>query len=251
MTTFSWQLHTPITAIIFDCDGTLTTIEGIDELAKHKGVSTQVASLTAQAMGQSGLNPTLYQRRLLLVDPQKDQVNALGHQYFACQTPDAKQVIQIFKRLNKSIYLVSAGLYPAVKIFGELLEIPTQHIYAVDIQFDGQGRFRDYEKNSPLVTAQGKRLIVSELKKLHSNFVYVGDGLNDYVTYDLATRFVGYGGVFYRENIAKNCEYYIRTPSLTALLPLTLTAPEYEKLLPDEIELFQQGLAAISAQPKT
>lgn len=75
----------------------------------------------------------------------------------------------------------------------------------------------------------------------------VGDGLNDYVTYDLVTRFVGYGGIFYRENMAKNCEYYIRTASLSALLPLAITQFEYEHLLPNEQALYHAGLATISA----
>jgi len=247
MTIHPWQLHSPIDTIIFDCDGTLATIEGIDELAKHKGVGNEVASLTAKAMGQSGLNPDLYQKRLALVDPKKTQVYSLGHQYFANQTPDANAVIQLLKRLGKTIYLVSAGLYPAVKIFGELLQIPEQNIYAVDIQFDTEGNFIDYEKTSPLVTANGKRVIVNELKKNHPELLYVGDGLNDYVTYDLVTRFVGYGGIFYRENMAKNCEYYIRTASLSALLPLAITQFEYEHLLPNEQALYHAGLATISA----
>src|SRR5437016_3271945 len=86
-TTPRWQLQTPISAIIFDCDGTLSAIEGIDELAKNTGVSEAVQSLTAEAMGKSGLNPGLYQKRLDLTYPNREQVTALGYQYYAHKVP--------------------------------------------------------------------------------------------------------------------------------------------------------------------
>ncbi|RDI39049.1 HAD family hydrolase [Aquicella lusitana] len=245
MKTPSWQLQTPVNAVVFDCDGTLSTIEGIDELAKNNGVSSTVAHLTAEAMGKAGINPELYQRRLDLVRPRQEQVIALGHHYFANQVPDADTVVQLLKRLNKAVYLVSAGLYPAVKIFGELLQIPRENIFAVDIQFDALGNFFDFERTSPLVNNQGKRDIVNQLKSQHPAIIHIGDGLNDYVTHDLVTRFIGYGGAFYRENIAALCQYYIRTASMCSLLPLVLTQNECKELETDERMLYEKGVTAI------
>jgi phosphoserine phosphatase len=40
----------PFELIIFDCDSTLSTIEGIDELARWQGRTQQVAELTNRAM---------------------------------------------------------------------------------------------------------------------------------------------------------------------------------------------------------
>lgn len=232
----NWQLQDPVSAIVFDCDGTLSTIEGIDELAKMNGVSAEVQLLTAEAMGQSGLNPMLYQKRLDLVFPNREQVQELGYQYFANQVPDAKLVIDIFQRLKKEVYIVSAGLYPAIKIFAELLNVPPANIFAVDIQFDEKGQFVDYDRTSPLVYHHGKREIVTQLKAHHPRILHIGDGMNDLVTKDLVTRFVGYGGVFYRENIATQCQHYIKTPSLASLLKLALTPHEYSLLPHSEHE---------------
>lgn len=240
-----WQLQTSLSAIIFDCDGTLSTIEGIDELAKNNGVSETVKSLTAEAMGKSGINQELYQKRLDLVYPTQKQVLELGHHYFTHQVPDAKEIIQVFKRLNKAIYLVSAGLYPAVSLFAKLLHVPCENVFAVNIQFDAAGQYQDYDRTSPLIHNNGKQVIVTRLKALHPALMYIGDGLNDLVTYDIVTRFVGYGGVYYRKNIAMQCQYYIRTLSLTPLLPLSLTQEEYEKLTPPELHLYAKGVAAI------
>lgn len=242
----SWQLSSPVSAIIFDCDSTLSSIEGIDFLAKNNGVGEAVRSLTSEAMGHSGLNPALYQQRLDLVFPRREQVYALGHQYFAHRIPDINSVITLFKRLNKSIYLVSAGVNPAVKMFGELLNIPRENVYAVNLRFDQQGNFLDFERSSPLVNNDGKREIVRQLKSKHQDILHIGDGLNDVVTLDLVTRFIGYGGVAYRKNIADLCKYYINTSSLAPLVPLALTQEECASLSPDEHILLQKGLAAIN-----
>jgi phosphoserine phosphatase len=245
MVKLAWQLQTPISGIVFDCDGTLSTIEGINELAKNNGVAEQVEFLTETAMGKTGLNANLYQRRLNLVYPHKKQIEALGHQYYMHCVPDASAIIEILHRLNKSVYIVSAGLYPAVKIFGDLLHVPSEHIYAVNIQFDEFGNYRHYDETSPLINHDGKRVIVSQLKALHANIIHIGDGLNDYVTHDLVTRFIGYGGVYYRKNIAQLCQYYIHTLSLAPFLPLVLTHDEYKKLTPTEKIIYHKGFASI------
>ena len=247
MTSLTWQLQNPASAILFDCDGTLSAIEGIDVLAEKNGVGDLVKSLTSQAMGKTGLTCKLYQERLGLVQPTLEQTLSLGKEYFANRAPDVLDVIQLLKRLKKSIYILSAGLSPAVKGFGELLQISPANIFAVDINFDFQGRFLNFAHDSPLVENEGKRVIVDELKKNHKNLIYIGDGLNDYATYDLVTRFIGYGGFYYRQNIADMCEYYIHSASMTALLPLILTQPEYEILSPAEQSLYHQGLKAIQS----
>ncbi|EKD53813.1 MAG: hypothetical protein ACD_60C00149G0012 [uncultured bacterium] len=246
MVPLNWQLPTPLDAIIFDCDGTLSQIEGIDELAKANGTYDAVKELTAEAMGKSGLNPELYQKRLDLVVPTEKEVHNLGQKYFNYQTEDTSAVIQLLHRINKKIYVISAGLYPAVAIFADLLHIPRQYIFAVNIYFDSKGNFSDYECTSPLTSANGKRSIVSELKKIHPRVAYIGDGLNDYAVYDLATRFIGYGGVYYRENIAALCEFYLKKPTMAGLLPLVLTPAECKKLTRVEEVLYQKGLATIT-----
>jgi len=240
-----WQLLSPINAVIFDCDGTLSAIEGIDELAKNKGVEKLVNRLTAEAMGKTGLNPALYQKRLDLVQPHKDEVLALGQHYFNHRIANVISVIQILQRLNKKVYIISAGLYPAVAIFGDMLQVPRENIFAVNIQFDLQGNYFSFDRESPLVNLGGKRVIVSQLKALHPDILYIGDALNDYEIYDLATRFVGFGGAFYRENIASRCQYYITASSMDPLLPLALTQVEYDSLTSVEQALYHHGLTTI------
>lgn len=240
-----WQLKNPIEAIIFDCDGTLSSIEGIDELAVQNQVGDEVSQLTAIAMGMTGINPELYQQRLVLVKPNQQQVHSLADIYFANITPHTLDVIKIFKRLNKSIYVLSAGLKPAVEGFCNRLTIPKQYVFAVDIQFDAKGNYLSFDATSPLVHNDGKRQIISHLKTKYQRIAHIGDGMNDYVAHDLVDRFIGYGGTYYRENIASLCEFYIKSPSLASLLPLLLTQDEYMQLTQAEQILGNQRLADI------
>ncbi len=245
MTSPSWQLRNPVSAIVFDCDSTLSSIEGIDFLARNNGVGDAVKLLTSEAMGKTGLNPTVYQQRLDLVIPRREQVHALGHQYFAHRAPDILDVINLFKRLKKEVYLVSSGVNPAVRMFGEMLQIPAENVFAVDLRFDQQGNFLDFERSSPLINNDGKRTILQQLKNHHQDIIHIGDGLNDVVTLDMVTRFIGYGGIAYRKNIADLCKFYINTQSFSALIPLTLTQNEAVSLLPEELALYQKGMLAI------
>jgi len=245
MTTNNWQLKQPIDAILFDCDGTLSSIEGIDELAAANGVGEIVKKLTDSAMNKSGMNIELYQERLNLVRPTQSQIDALSEQYLQNLVPDADATIQLLTRLQKAIYLVSAGLYPTILQLGNSLRIPQENIYAVNIMFDDQGNYAGFDESTPLVQKNGKREIALQLKKMHPQIVHIGDGINDLEVSDVVTRFIGYGGVFYRENIAAQCQFYIKARSLASILPLILTQAEVDTLSPNEIKLYQQGLKTI------
>lgn len=234
------QLQIPLDAILFDCDGTLSSIEGIDELARENKVEDAVSFLTAEAMGKTGLNLLLYQERLAMVKPTCMQVKKLAEKYFTHKLPDIEKVIAVFKRLNKKMYVVSAGLYPAVSAFAELLGISRENVFAVNIYFDSAGQYIDFDHATPLVVREGKRQIVEEIKKRHPRVLLIGDGLNDLAANDLVSRFVGFGGAYNRKNIEALCQFYIT--KMLQLLPLALTEKEFALLSEEEKSWYRQGL---------
>lgn len=238
----NWDLKQTIDAVIFDCDGTLSSIEGIDEIAKQNGVGERVAALTETAMAKTGLTSDLYAKRLELVKPNQAQLQTLAQHYLMSQTPLAGDVIRILQQLGKAIYITSAGLYPAVSDFGVALGIPPANIFAVAVHFDATGNFVDYDRNSPFTNNQGKHDIVAQIKQHHPQLVYVGDGMNDLAVKNLVTRFIGYGGFYFRENIAAQSDFYIKTPSLAALLPLCLTTEEQNALPLTMKSLLNKGI---------
>jgi len=205
-------------AILFDCDGTLSQIEGIVELARWKGVEKAVAELTEKAMGQIGMCPDIYRQRLALVKPSQHDLIRLGQTYYQTRAEDIDETINILAAKNFSVYVVSAGMNPSVKIFAEQLNIPNQNVFAVDLSFDQDNQYLDFDHTSPLTQNSGKRIIVAEIKKRHSYLAYVGDGMNDLQVKDLVDTFIGYGGIFYRQNIADECKYYIKEKSMKKIL---------------------------------
>lgn len=245
-TTKNWQLQKPIHAIVFDCDGTLSAIEGIDELAHQNGVGAAVAALTSKAMGKTGINPDIYRQRLQLTMPSQKQVMNLADLYRQHIVPDVEAVIHILQRLNKKVFIVSAGLKPAVKMFGATLQVPENQVFAVDILFDPRGRYLDFDHESPMTVSDGKRHIAQSLLRQYDSVAHIGDGMNDFIVRDLVTRFIGYGGMFYRANIEEQCDFYIKQKSMAACLPLLLTRSEAEALAGVEKELYERGVYDIS-----
>ena len=236
------DLTTEVSAIVFDCDSTMSSIEGIDVLAENNNVGEQVKKITDAAMGKVGLTPELYRERLDLVKPTYDQVVELGKLYFDKIIPHLKDVVMCCQRLNKQVYVVSAGMFPAVALFASFLNIPKENVFAVNIKFDKFGNYVDFDHESPLIHNDGKRQIVSQLLNEHERIIHIGDGLNDHAVKDLVTRFIGFGGVAYREKVATFSDYYISTYSLAPVLPLILTAKEKKLLSNEELKTYAEGL---------
>jgi len=244
MRTF-WQLQQPLDAIIFDCDGTLTKLEGINELAVQNGVGDEVTMLTDQAMTTTGVTQSLYAKRLSLVKPSRQQLEELGQRYFDERIPDIEHVIKILQRLGKSVFVISAGLKMAVDIFANHLNIPLSHVCAVKIEFDKQGNYIDFDHDSLLTNPGGKGYLVEQMKQQYPSVMHIGDGVNDLDAKDHVTRFVGYGGIFFRDSIQKQSDFYIRSLSLAPVLALALTEREVKKLSDDEFVFYQNGVSLI------
>lgn len=245
MSNSTWALTKPLSAIVFDCDGTLTTIEGIDELAAMNGTSEHVSAMTQAAMTSLGITPEIYEKRLALANPFASNITALSDRYIKNEVPDIKDVVSLYKKLGKSIYIVSAGLAPSIILFAAHLGIPAENVFAVDIKFNEGLQYVDFDHASPLIHHSGKRIIITEILAKHSQIAFIGDGVNDLIAADIPTRFIGYGGIYFRQNIMDECRYYVKSRSMTGILPLTLTDDEINGLNQDEKALVEKGMKAI------
>ena len=242
MTEFNWFLQTPLDAIIFDCDGTLSQIEGINYLAGLNGVETQVTALTETAMSHTGVTRDLYHQRLSRVRPSLQQTMQLAQQYYKTLSPDVIVLIAAFQKLNKTLFVISAGINPAVTLFADKLGIPAHRVFAVDTHYDEHGRYQSYDEYSPLTDVSGKALIIERIKCQFPHVMFVGDGMNDVEASRGVDRFVGYGGAFFRERIALLSPFYIKCTSLLPVLALALTEQEYRQSPTDLQALFERSV---------
>ena len=96
--------------VIFDCDSTLSTIEGIGELAPLTGHEDDVAQLTKRAMEGDVPLESVYGHRLVTANPTQEQVRAIANHYRETVVPDAKELIGALQDLGTEVFIVSGGL---------------------------------------------------------------------------------------------------------------------------------------------
>src|SRR5512141_938779 len=101
--------------IFFDCDSTLTTIEGIDELARLSGQYDHIADLTRRAMDGEIKLEEVFAARLELLRPTRADLHHIAVAYREAIVPDAKETIAALRFAGCRVYIVSGGLLPAVQ----------------------------------------------------------------------------------------------------------------------------------------
>ncbi len=238
--------------VIFDCDSTLSTIEGIDELARLaeeesddftsnsvNRTAVSIAALTKKAMEGDIPLEAVYNQRLLAVNPTRKQIQRLAGLYRDRAISDARTVIEALQSLEIQVFIVSGGLIEPVREFGTWLGIPRQNIFAVDVEYDQlAGKWWQYweqpeginphanhlaVETNPLTTTGGKQRVIARIRALHpGRALMVGDGLSDLEAQCEVDLFIGFGGVVYRPVVMKELAVYIHSASLSPVFPLAL-----------------------------
>jgi len=241
--------------VIFDCDSTLTRIEGIDELARLKGLGDEVAELTRQAMEGEVALDNVYRSRLDLLTPTRAELKTLAGRYIAEAVPDAGETISLLAAGRRRVFVVSAGLEPAVVEFARWLGVPTDNVRAVPAQYDQlAGAWHSYQSygDNPaervidigatsLSRQHGKRDLIAVLPRKGRSML-VGDGMNDWAAHDTVDAFVGFGGVVRRPAVEQVAAVYLTATSLAAILPLALSPVEAAALDTEGRKLFEKGV---------
>jgi phosphoserine phosphatase len=251
----------PFELIVFDCDSTLTTIEGIDELARWQGRSTEVAELTARAMNGDVPLEAVYGERLELLKPTREQLRQLGLLYRRNLLPGADRVIAALQAAGRQVFIVSGGLAEAVLEFGITLGVPPDRIHAVGMAYDelngrwweawnhphGRNPTERYlaHDGGPLTIGGGKVDIIRAIRAQHrGRAMLVGDGSSDLEAGVAVDLFVGFGGVVARERVATAAEVFIAAPNLAPVLPLALGPSAAPK---EFASLYQEGVDQLRA----
>jgi phosphoserine phosphatase len=222
-------LTSPIDAVVFDCDCTLTHLEGVNYLAKLNNIEDEIVALTEDAMEKGHLSQSLYAKRLSLINPTKNQLETLGQAYFDHKVSDILSVITALKKLNKAIFIVSAGILYPVRAFAKKLGIPSDNVFAVDLYFENS-QYHDFDRKSVLIENTGKQSIIKKIKEIYPRLAYVGDGANDLCCISEVERFIGFGGIIYRELIESQSDFYLKSPEMLPLLSLVFTKDEFKQI---------------------
>lgn len=244
--------------IFFDCDSTLSSIEGVDELARLKGKEARVGLLTQKAMDGDLDLADVYGKRLRAIRPTRGQLAEIEQMYWDTLVPDAREVIAALQFLGKQVFIISGGLAAPVRGFGARLGVPPTNVRAVELEFNQLSgdwwKYYDqaaqtsesylaYEQG-PLTVSAGKPDIVRELTgQKWGRRLFVGDGVSDLRTKDCVDLFVGFGGVARREKVESGSDVYVYANSLAPILPMAVGEPGITALRGTEFEAtLERGL---------
>lgn len=223
--------------VVFDCDSTLSSLEGIDELAAGDPAVTE---LTARAMAGDVPLDAVYGERLARVRPGRRELDRLGRRYCDTLVEDAAAVVLALTRAGLDVRIVSGGLLPALLPLARHLGVPAAHVHAVAVELDEEGAFAGYDATTPLARAGGKRLLLERLAGgLLRPAVLVGDGATDLEAAPAVDLFVGYCGVATRPEVEQAAEVVVRCRSLAPVLPLATPASSID---PEDRALYEKGM---------
>jgi phosphoserine phosphatase len=208
--------------VCFDCDSTLSRIEGIDELARRHGCFEQVAALTDRAMNGELALDQVYAQRLDMIRPDRAAIDWLAQLYIDELVEGVQQTIAALQQRQIPIHIISGGLRPAILPLAAKLGIAEQQVHAVDVEFDQQGRYIDFVRHSPLASNGGKTRICRRLRMQYRNLALVGDGQTDLEAKEAGAYVIGFGGVADRPAVRAQADAFVDGASLVGVLDYLL-----------------------------
>ncbi len=204
--------------ICFDCDSTLSEIEGIDELANRAGCGAAMAALTNAAMNGEVSLESVYGQRLDLIRPDKAAIDWVADLYIERMVQGVQETFQQLRKQGKQVHIISGGLKQAILPLAALLNIDEQHVHAVDVLFDDKGSYVGFNKQSPLARNGGKTEVCLQLNPDKLKMAMIGDGNTDMEAKKAGAFCIGFGGVVARKIVQDQADVFTHEPDLQAVL---------------------------------
>lgn len=207
--------------LIFDCDSTLSAIEGVDELARVRGpkLFAEVEAMTNAAMDGKIPVESVFGQRLEVIRPSKEDVAAAGQRYIDEIEPTVEALLPKLRDAGWTPVILSGGFRQAIAPLATHLGIKL--IEAVDLVFDAEGNYLDFDREYPTTRSGGKPEVIAALRQELSpaRIVMVGDGVSDLETQSMVDLFVGFGGYVKRAKVqAEATQFITRLDELESIL---------------------------------
>ena len=198
-------------AVCFDVDSTVIQDEGIDVLAAHTGVGTQVADLTRNAMGGAVPFEIALQQRLNLIRPTRAQLAECLRQHPPRLTPGIQELVRRLTARGTHVHLVSGGFRQMIEPVAKLIGVPGERIIANVLRFNADGTFESFDPLQPTAASGGKAKALAQLRARfgYRPLVMVGDGATDLEARPPADLMIGFGGVVVREKVRDHADWFV------------------------------------------
>jgi phosphoserine phosphatase len=197
--------------VFFDCDSTLSSIEGIDELARVRGAETfaAVERLTHQAMNGEVPIAEVFGLRMEIIRPDRATADTVARLYLDTMVPGAVEAVRAAVAAGWTPVILSGGFAPLIRPLAAALGI--RHVEAVPLEFHADGSYAGYGTDYPTTRNGGKPEIIRQWKQalLPEAVVMVGDGVSDLEAKAEVDCFVGFGGVVARDAVEKGSDVWL------------------------------------------
>jgi len=203
---------TRFATVALDVDSTLCSIEGIDWLAERRGgdVAARISALTDRAMRGEVPLEDVYARRLAIVRPRREDVDALGKAYIDTIAPGAVETIAGWRSRGVCVILLSSAIRYAILRVAQHIGLGPDEVHAVDVKFDAIGAWGGFDSSSPLVKTSGKRDIISRIDVTRP-IIGVGDGSTDLAVRGTADAFAAFTGFVARPTVTGNADFVVNS----------------------------------------
>lgn len=210
--------------LFLDCDSTLSSIEGIDELARlsNPEVFSEVVALTNAAMDGEIPLDEVFGKRMAIIRPNRDIADKVSQCYLDHIVPGAEDLIRKAEAGGWLPVILSGGFAPLIAPLAKRLGI--RHIEAVPLFFGEAGDYVGYGEDYPTTRNLGKNEIIREWRAalLPERVVMIGDGISDLETKPEVDTMVGFGGVVARQKVMQGADFWVTgslsNPKLDELL---------------------------------
>ena len=223
--------------VAIDVDSCLTGIEGIDLLAKIRGVGKTVTEMTRNAMGEGGSFNVALARRLELIQPKEKDLDYVANIYIKNIVKDARVVIELLQANGVDTMLLSGGFRNSIIPLAKFIGIPEQNIYANDLFFNEEGEYLGFDGGNLLSQEKGKKKQIEKLKHKKTGFyAIIGDGVSELETEPETDFRIGFGGFVQRERVMKEADIFLSEPTFTPLILLLLDPQKIRKIFYEQLE---------------
>ena len=207
--------------LLFDCDSTLSAIEGIDELGRLRGpeVFKAVEEMTTKAMDGSTPMESIFAKRLDMIKPTLKELESIGQKYIQQVEPTALDTIKKLKATGWTVMIVSGGFTQAIRPLAQYLGI--ERVEAVELRFNTDGSYAGYVESCPTAKSKGKNVVALKLRDEFKAYqtVLVGDGASDLEVKGDVDKMIGFGRYTPRPKVKAGADAFITSlDQLIALL---------------------------------
>ena len=206
--------------LLFDCDSTLSAIEGIDELGRLRGpeVFKAVEEMTTKAMDGSTPMESIFAKRLDMIKPTLKELESIGQKYIQEVEPTALDTIKKLKANGWTVMIVSGGFTQAIRPLAQYLGI--ERVEAVELRFNADGSYAGYVESCPTAKSKGKNVVALKLRDEFkaAQTILVGDGASDLEVKGDVDKMIGFGRYTPRPKVKAGADAFIS--SLDQLISL-------------------------------